>query len=70
MITHPDLFTQDEPQADDVPATDPIAPSMLGNLAPIMHPDSLRRIEAAYQRWLAGRRAREQERVWRRGSDD
>lgn len=46
-------------EATDDQAPDYTAPSLVGSLAPIMHPESLRRIEANYQAWLAERRARE-----------
>lgn len=55
MTDQHDLFDQDE----DQPSPDYIAPSLVGSLAPIMHPESLARIEANYQLWLAERRARE-----------
>jgi hypothetical protein len=54
MNNQHDLFDQlDDSLVEDTPTPDPIAPSLLGSLAPIMQPESLARIEANYQEWLS-----------------
>lgn len=61
MNSQHELFDQPgEPQADDQLVTDRLAPSLTGSLAPIMHPDSLARIEANYQAWLKERKEKEE----------
>lgn len=63
MDNQHELF--DQPTDEDQPAPDYIAPSLIGSLAPIMHPESLARIEANFtvwlnaQEWYQERRARE-----------
>jgi hypothetical protein len=54
MSNQDELFNQDtEETTESAPATDRVAPSLLGSLAPIMQPESLARIEANWREWLS-----------------